>query len=214
MVRGLSFGRMGAILEWWNSTLNIWTVDYIRLHLNRESLRESEYCNAMRFKQWFNWWFFKQWFINGLKEEIESQVEMNHPATPRWRPLNSLFCAQVVSYAQCKHPNLGPWPNLIVVAPKWISPPLKFHNLTRAKMEECQLNGLYYNYDENYSLGQKCKEHKLSMAIFENIYDDEFDGGTWEDITLPTRKFLFLINQVKNPKSLFMPWMIFHILKC
>jgi hypothetical protein len=72
-------------------------------------------------------------------------------------------------------------------------------------MEECQLNGLYYNCDENYSLGQKCKEHKLSMAIFENIYDDEFDGGTWADITLPTRKFLFLINQVKNPKSLFMP---------
>jgi hypothetical protein len=40
-------------------------------------------------------------------------------------------------------------------------------------MVECQLKGLFYNCDEKYFLGNKCKEHKLFMAISEDVANEE-----------------------------------------
>jgi hypothetical protein len=43
--------------------------------------------------------------------------------------------------------------------------PLKIHKLTRAEMVECQLKGLFYNCDDKYFPGHKCKEQNLFMAM-------------------------------------------------
>jgi hypothetical protein len=39
------------------------------------------------------------------------------------------------------------------VAPQYHTPPLKVHKLTWVEMVEFQLNSLFYNCDEKYSLG-------------------------------------------------------------
>ena len=44
-------------------------------------------------------------------------------------------------------------------------------------MVERQLKGLFYNCDEKYFLGHKCKEQKLFMAISEDVPK--------EDVTIP-----------------------------
>jgi uncharacterized membrane protein len=44
--------------------------------------------------------------------------------------------------------------------------------LTQVEMVEHQLNGLFYNCDEKYFPGNKCKEHKLFMAILEDVSDE------------------------------------------
>jgi hypothetical protein len=62
--------------------------------------------------------------------------------------------------------------------------PLNIHKLTRAEMNERQLKGLCYNYDDKCFLGHKCKEHKLFMAVF---------GAQWVDPGLN-------IKSPKNPK--------------
>ena len=55
------------------------------------------------------------------------------------------------------------------------STPLKIHKLTREEMDECQLKGLCYNYDQKYFLGHKCKEKIISMAIFEDVSEEDVD---------------------------------------
>jgi hypothetical protein len=55
-------------------------------------------------------------------------------------------------------------------------------------MEECQLKCLYYNYDEKYSSSHKYKEYKLFIAIFYDIYSDEFNGRTQEEVTPPIKE--------------------------
>jgi hypothetical protein len=52
------------------------------------------------------------------------------------------------------------------------SPPLKIHKLTRVEMVKRQTQGLCYTCDEKYFPGHKCKEHKLFVAIFEDISED------------------------------------------
>jgi hypothetical protein len=42
-------------------------------------------------------------------------------------------------------------------------------------MVECQLKGLYYNYDDKYFLGHKCKEQNLFMAISEDILEEDVE---------------------------------------
>jgi hypothetical protein len=61
------------------------------------------------------------------------------------------------------------------VNPTTPSAPLKIQKLTWAEMDECQLKGLYYNYDDKYFLGHKCKEQNLFMAISEDIQEDDDD---------------------------------------
>ena len=39
-------------------------------------------------------------------------------------------------------------------------------------MVELQLKGLCYNCDEKYFPGHKCKEHKIFMAVNEDIYEE------------------------------------------
>jgi hypothetical protein len=51
--------------------------------------------------------------------------------------------------------------------------PIKVHNLTRDELAECQLKGLFYNCDEKYFLGHRCKEHKFFMAISEDVVEEE-----------------------------------------
>jgi hypothetical protein len=55
------------------------------------------------------------------------------------------------------------------VNPTTPSTPLKIQKLTRDEMVEHQLKGLFYNCDDKYFLGPKCKEQKIFMAISEDI---------------------------------------------
>jgi hypothetical protein len=61
------------------------------------------------------------------------------------------------------------------VNPTTPSTPLKIQKLTRAKMDECQLKGLCYNYDEKYFPGHKCKEQNIFMAISEDISEEDVE---------------------------------------
>jgi hypothetical protein len=45
------------------------------------------------------------------------------------------------------------------INPTHPSTPLKIQKSTRAKMDKCQFKGIYYNCDDKYFLGHKCKEH-------------------------------------------------------
>ena len=40
-------------------------------------------------------------------------------------------------------------------------------------MDERQLKGLCYNYDDKYFLGNKCKEQNIFMAISEEILEED-----------------------------------------
>jgi hypothetical protein len=42
-------------------------------------------------------------------------------------------------------------------------------------MVECQLKGLFYNFDDKYFPGNKCKEPKHFMAISEDVFDEEVE---------------------------------------
>ena len=42
-------------------------------------------------------------------------------------------------------------------------------------MDEHQLKGLCYNFDDKYFPGHKFKEHKLFMAILEDVSDEEIE---------------------------------------
>jgi hypothetical protein len=42
-------------------------------------------------------------------------------------------------------------------------------------MVECQLKGLFYNCDEKYFLGHKCKEKNIFMAISKDISEEDGD---------------------------------------
>jgi hypothetical protein len=42
-------------------------------------------------------------------------------------------------------------------------------------MDECQLKGLCYNYDEKYFSGHKCKEKMIYIAISEDISEEDFE---------------------------------------
>ena len=42
-------------------------------------------------------------------------------------------------------------------------------------MDECQLKGLFYNCDEKYFLGHKCKEQNIFMAISEDISEEDVE---------------------------------------
>jgi len=42
-------------------------------------------------------------------------------------------------------------------------------------MVEWQLKGIFYNCDDKYFLGHKCKENEIFMAIFEDDFDEDID---------------------------------------
>jgi hypothetical protein len=118
--------------------------------------------------------FFREFFISGLKDEIRSQVLMAHPPTSLEATQHAKE-AQQVFFSQNKKTPFVPLPR--PVNPYTPVTPLKVQKLTRAEMVECQLKGLFYNCDEKYFLGHKCKEQKLFMAISEDVPE--------EDVTIP-----------------------------
>jgi hypothetical protein len=49
-------------------------------------------------------------------------------------------------------------------------------------MVECQLKGIFYNFDEKYFPEHKCKECSIFMAIFEDVVDKEDEVFLVEEI--------------------------------
>jgi hypothetical protein len=86
-----------------------------------------------------------------------------------------------VIIAQIKNPSFIPCPH--PTNPTLPSPHLKVHKLLREEMIECQLKGIFYNCDEKYFLGNKCKENFFFMAISKNIY--EYDSDAYSPKSLP-----------------------------
>jgi hypothetical protein len=52
-------------------------------------------------------------------------------------------------------------------------------------MVECQLKALFYNYDEKCFMGHKCKEHKLFMAILEDVVEEEIEAYHATNLSKP-----------------------------
>jgi hypothetical protein len=132
--------------------------------------------------------FFQECFISGLKDEIQAHVLMARPSSWVEATKNDKESQQVVS-SQNRKPSFIPHPKPInPIAP---SSPLKIQKLTRVEMVERQLKGLCYNCDDKYFLGHKCKEQKLSMAISEDISEEDVEtplvpeSPKITDITLP-----------------------------
>jgi hypothetical protein len=98
--------------------------------------------------------------------------------------------SQQLVYSQNYKPSFIPLPKL--VNPTTPSAPLKIQKLTRAEMAERQLKGLYYNCDDKYFPGHKCKQKNLFMAIFEEILEEDEENPSMSeslestDITPPS----------------------------
>jgi hypothetical protein len=116
--------------------------------------------------------FFHECFISGLKEEIRSHVLMARPSSWVEDTKKSKEAQQVVS-SQTHKPSFIPCPKPI--NPTTPSTPLKIQKLTRDEMAERQLKGLYYNCDDKYFSGHKCKEQKIFMAISEYISEEDVE---------------------------------------
>jgi hypothetical protein len=116
--------------------------------------------------------FFRECFISGLKDEIQAHVLMARPlswveATKKYKE------AQQIVSSQNRKPSFIPLSKPI--NPTTPSTPLKIQKLTRDEMAKCQLKGLYYNCDEKYFSGHKCKEKNLFMAISEDILEEDVE---------------------------------------
>jgi hypothetical protein len=116
--------------------------------------------------------FFQECFISGLKDEIQAHVLMARPSIWVEDTKKDKESQQVVS-SQNHKPSFIPHPKPI--NPTTPSAPLKIQKLTRDEMVERQLKGLFYNCDDNYFLGHKCKEQNLFMAIFEDISEEDVE---------------------------------------
>jgi hypothetical protein len=106
------------------------------------------------------------------------------------RKHNKLFFSQHHKPSFLPHPhppNPSPHPT-----------PLKIQKLTQEEMVECQLKGLFYNCDEKYFSGHKCKEHKLFMAISEDVSDEEVEAPPVAELPEPTDLTLHLIHHKLN----------------
>jgi hypothetical protein len=117
--------------------------------------------------------FFQECFISGLKDEICSHILMAWPqswveATKRDKEAQCFFSSQ----------NWKPSfiPRTKLVNPNSTSTPIKIQKLTRDEMEECQLKGLCYNYDDKYFTQHKCKEKNIFMAISEDVSEEEAEA--------------------------------------
>jgi hypothetical protein len=116
--------------------------------------------------------FFRECFISGLKDEIRAHVLMARPQSWVEATKRSKEAQQVVS-SQNRKPSFIPRPK--PVNPNTPPAPLKIQKLTRAEMDERQLKGLYYNCDDKYFSGHKCKEQNLFMAISEDILEEDIE---------------------------------------
>jgi hypothetical protein len=89
--------------------------------------------------------------------------------TPRlgWKLLKHAKEAQQIVSAQNIKPSFIPHPRPTNPTPP--ATPLKIHKLTREEMVEFQLKGLFYNCDDKYFLGHKCKE-KIFLWLFLRMF--------------------------------------------
>jgi hypothetical protein len=117
--------------------------------------------------------FFRECFISGIKDEIRAHVLMAQPQS--WVDATKIAkeSQQVVS-SQNHKPSFIPRTKPITPTPPI---PLKIHKLTRVEMDECQLKGLYYNCDDKYFLGHKCKEQNIFMAISEDGSEEDVEAS-------------------------------------
>jgi hypothetical protein len=88
-------------------------------------------------------------------------------ATQRAKEAKQVFLSQ-----QCKH-SFPLIPHSSTPPPH--PTPLNIQKLTQEEMDEFQLKGLCYNYDDKYFRGHKCKEHKFFMAISEDVVEYEIE---------------------------------------
>jgi hypothetical protein len=100
--------------------------------------------------------------------------------------------AQQIVSSQNRKPSFIPRPK--PVNPTTPSAPLKIQKLIGAEMAKCQLKGLYYNCDDKYFPGHKCKEQNLFMAISEEIQEDNDDTSP-----LPELPETYEINSPSDP---------------
>jgi len=49
-------------------------------------------------------------------------------------------------------------------------------------MVECQLKGLFYNYDEKHFPWHKCKDKNIFMGIYEDIFEEDGNVSHSEDL--------------------------------
>jgi hypothetical protein len=113
--------------------------------------------------------FFRDYFISGLKEEIWAHVLMARPLSWVEATKRDKEAQQVVS-SQNRKPSFIPHPK--PVNPTTPSTPLKIQKLTRDEMVGHQLKGLYYNCDDKYFPGHKCKDQNICMDISEDISEE------------------------------------------
>jgi hypothetical protein len=116
--------------------------------------------------------FIRECFISGLKEDIWAHVLIARPGTWVEATKKDKEEQQIVS-SQNHKPSFIPLPK--PVNPTTPSAPLKIQKLTKAEMAERQLKGLYYNCDDKYFPGHKCKEQNIFMAISEDILEEDVE---------------------------------------
>jgi hypothetical protein len=91
-----------------------------------------------------------------------------------WRLLKELRNDNKLSLLKTRNPPL--FLSTKPINPTSPSSPLKIQKLTRSKMVELQLKGLYYNCDEKYFSGHKCKEQNIFMAISKDVSEEDVEA--------------------------------------
>jgi hypothetical protein len=113
--------------------------------------------------------FFHECFISGLKEDIHAHILMAHlrrGLKPLTEPRKHNRWSLNTSFIPCPHPT-----NLSLPYPV-----LNIRKLIRSKIVKQQIRGICYNCDEKYFMGEKFKDQKIFMAIYEEIF--EYDGDS------------------------------------
>ena len=116
--------------------------------------------------------FSRECFISGLKDEIRAHVLMARPQSWVEATKRDKEAQQVVS-SQNQKPSFIPRTKPINPTPP--STPLKIQKITRDEIDERQLKGLCYNFDDKYFLGHNCKEKNLFMAISEHVSEEDVE---------------------------------------
>jgi len=129
--------------------------------------------------EWMAFWiegmsnaFFQECFISGLKDEIRVHVLMARPQSLVEDTKRDKEAQQVVSSQNWKPPFI---PCTKLVNPTTPSAPLKIQKLTKDKMDECQLKGLCYNYDDKYFTFHKCQVQKIFMSISDDVSEEDVE---------------------------------------
>jgi hypothetical protein len=61
-------------------------------------------------------------------------------------------------------------------------PSFEVPKINRKEMDECQLKGIFYNFDDKYFPKHKCREHKLFMVISKDVSNEEVEVSLEEEL--------------------------------